>query len=214
MASKQNFTPEEWTKISESVMLAGMAVSAAEPSGLWGTLKEAFASSSAVAAAKADAGSNELIKAVIAHLETSEGRSAIQEALRTQFTGAKPSEIVQRSLATLREVSAILNAKAPGDAAAFKAWLQAISQRVAEAFEAIRLSSDAGWSSALDVCAEGIQIPPNLSGQGSLPFLAGKIRAPGTQATHDWVIGPMFWDLRYDVIGHDQEQVDSSAAQE
>ena len=133
MASKQNFTPEEWTKISESVMLAGMAVSAAEPSGLWGTLKEAFASSSAVAAAKADAGSNELIKAVIANLETSEGRSAIQEALRTQFTGAKPSEIVQRSLANLREVSAILNAKAPGDAAAFKAWLQAISQRVAEA---------------------------------------------------------------------------------
>ena len=28
MANKQNFTPEEWTKISESVMLAGMAVSA------------------------------------------------------------------------------------------------------------------------------------------------------------------------------------------
>ena len=42
MANKQNFTPEEWTKISESVMLAGMAVSAAEPSGLWGTLKEAL----------------------------------------------------------------------------------------------------------------------------------------------------------------------------
>ena len=42
MANKQNFTPEEWTKISESVMLAGMAVSAAEPSGLWGTLKRGF----------------------------------------------------------------------------------------------------------------------------------------------------------------------------
>jgi len=80
MANKQNFTPEEWTKISESVMLAGMAVSAAEPSGLWGTLKEAFASGSAVAAAKADASSNELIKAVIANLETSEGRSAVQDA--------------------------------------------------------------------------------------------------------------------------------------
>jgi hypothetical protein len=133
MANKQNFTPEEWTKISESVMLAGMAVSAAEPSGLWGTLKEAFASSSAVAAAKADAGSNDLIKAVIANLETSEGRSAIQEALRTQFKAAKPADVVQRSLANLREVSAILNAKAPGDASAFKAWLQAISQKVAAA---------------------------------------------------------------------------------
>ena len=36
MANKQNFKPDEWTKILESTMLAGMAVSAAEPSGLWG----------------------------------------------------------------------------------------------------------------------------------------------------------------------------------
>ena len=53
MANKQNFKPDEWTKILESTMLAGMAVSAAEPSGLWGALKEAFASNSALAAAKA-----------------------------------------------------------------------------------------------------------------------------------------------------------------
>ena len=42
MANKQNFKPDEWTKILESTMLAGMAVSAAEPSGLWGALKEAL----------------------------------------------------------------------------------------------------------------------------------------------------------------------------
>jgi len=60
MANKQSFTPEEWTKILESVMLAGMAVSAAEPSGLWGLLKEGVASSSALAAAKSDSGSSEL----------------------------------------------------------------------------------------------------------------------------------------------------------
>ena len=46
MANKQNFKPEEWTKILESTMLAGMAVSAAEPSGLLGAPKEAVASSS------------------------------------------------------------------------------------------------------------------------------------------------------------------------
>jgi hypothetical protein len=51
----------------------------------------------------------------------------------TQFTGAKPADVVQRSLANLREVSGILNTKAPGDAPAFKAWLQAISQKVAAA---------------------------------------------------------------------------------
>jgi hypothetical protein len=133
MANKQSFTPEEWTKILESVMLAGMAVSAAEPSGLWGLLKEGFASSSALAAAKSDSGSSELIKAVVAEYETSGGRSSVQEALRKRFSGAKPADVVQRSLENLREVSAILAAKAPGDAPAFKAWLNSIGQKVAEA---------------------------------------------------------------------------------
>ena len=55
MANKQNFTPEEWAKVLESMMLAGVAVSAAEPSGLWGTLKEGFASSSTIAKSKLDA---------------------------------------------------------------------------------------------------------------------------------------------------------------
>ena len=133
MANKQSFTPEEWTKILESTMLAGMAVTAAEPSGLWGLLKEGFASSSALAAAKADSGSSELVKAVVAEYETPEGRAAIQEALRKRFAGSKPGDAVQRSLDNLREVSAILAAKAPGDAPAFKAWLSSISQKVAEA---------------------------------------------------------------------------------
>jgi hypothetical protein len=133
MANKQSFTPEEWTKILESTMLAGMAVTAAEPSGLWGLMKEAFASSSALAQAKSDAGSSELVKAVVAEYQTSEGRAAVQEALRKRFAGAKPGDAVQRSLDNLREVSAILAAKAPGDAPAFKAWLSSISQKVAEA---------------------------------------------------------------------------------
>ena len=133
MANKQNFTPEEWTKVLESMMLAGMAVSAADPSGLWGTIKEAFASRSALAAAKLNHGSNELIKAAIADFETSEGRSATQEALRKLVAGAEPADVVQRSLANLREVSAILDAKAPRDAAAFKVLLRGISQKVAEA---------------------------------------------------------------------------------
>ena len=133
MSNKQNFKPDEWTKILEGTMLAGMAVTAAEPSGLWGALKEAFASSSALAAAKSNAGSNELVKSVVADFETKEGRSAVQEALRQHLAGAKPAEAVQRSLANLREASAILDAKAPQDAAAFKTWLRAICQNVAEA---------------------------------------------------------------------------------
>jgi hypothetical protein len=133
MANKQNFGSDEWSKILQSPLVAGLAITAAEPSGLFGALKEAFASSSALAAAKSNPDSNELIKAVIADFETKEARSDVHESLRQQFKGTKVAEIVQTSLANLKEVSAILDAKAPQDAAAFKTWLRAISQSVAEA---------------------------------------------------------------------------------
>jgi hypothetical protein len=133
MANRQDFTPEEWTQVLESVMLTSIAVSAADPSGLWGTLKEALASSSALHAAKISASSNELIKSAVGDFETSQGRSDVQKALRERFAGAQPTECVDRALAGLTRVSAILDAKAPGDSAAFKAWLCSISQKVAEA---------------------------------------------------------------------------------
>ena len=43
MANKNDFTPEEWTKVLESFIADGIAVSAVDPSGLWGTVKEAAA---------------------------------------------------------------------------------------------------------------------------------------------------------------------------
>jgi hypothetical protein len=134
MATKQSFTPDEWTQILESTMLAGIAVSAAEPSGLWGTLKEFLANTSALNESKLDPDSNELVKAVIADFATAEGRSDIQKALQKRFAdAAKPADYIQRSLDSLRKVAAILEANAPGDAPAFKAWLRGISQKVAEA---------------------------------------------------------------------------------
>jgi hypothetical protein len=54
MTDKSNFTPDEWKLLLESVTMAGIAISAADPSGLWGLLKESFAEGSALMAAKAD----------------------------------------------------------------------------------------------------------------------------------------------------------------
>jgi hypothetical protein len=134
MANKLNFIPEEWATLLESTMVAGIAVSAADPSGLWGTLKEFFANSSALDAAKRDPHSNELVMAVIAAFDSEEGRGKLQKTLHKRFAEvADPADFVQRSLVSLREASTILDARAPGDAAAFKAWLFSVSQRVAEA---------------------------------------------------------------------------------
>ncbi len=132
MATKASFTPEEWTLLLESPMMAGMAVSAAEPSGLFGMLKESFATGSALVATKTDATVNALVKAVAADFETSEGRSAARDGLKAKLAGGKATDIKATATATLRQVAALLAAKAPEDAAPFKAWLAQISQNVAE----------------------------------------------------------------------------------
>src|SRR6187431_627375 len=89
MANKNDFTPEEWTKVLESIIAAGIAVSAVEPSGLWGTLKKAAAGTPALAAAKRDPNSNELIKAAIAAFERSGDGSIL--AMRERFAQAEPA---------------------------------------------------------------------------------------------------------------------------
>jgi hypothetical protein len=133
MASKATFTADEWKQLLESPMLSAMAVTAAEPSGLFGVVKEGFAASGALARAKTDATSNELIKAVVMDFETSDGRTVARDGLKERLAGSKPAEIKTKAIASLRQVSALLDQKAPEDAAAFKTWLSGIARRVAEA---------------------------------------------------------------------------------
>ena len=139
MADKSNFTPDEWQLLLESMTMAGIAVSAADPSGLWGLLKESFAGSSALAAAKTDPTTNPLIKAMVADFETSQGRTIARDGIREKLSGLKPPEIKTKCIETLGQVGAVVDAKAPDDAAALKAWLRQISQHVAEA------ASEGSW---------------------------------------------------------------------
>lgn len=133
MADKSNFTPDEWKLLLESVTMAGIAVSAADPSGLWGLLKESFAEGAALVAAKSDPTTKPLIKAVVADFETSQGRTTARDGLAEKLKGLKPAEITAKCIETLGLAGALVDEKAPDDAAAFKAWLREISQHVAEA---------------------------------------------------------------------------------
>jgi hypothetical protein len=132
MTGKTNFTPDEWKVLLESVMAAGIAITAAEPSGLWGLLKESFAGGTELAKAKTDPGANALVKAVVDDFNSADG-SAARDALKAKFKDIKPAQIKDKCIETLREAAAIVDAKAPGDSAAYKGWLQQISQHVAEA---------------------------------------------------------------------------------
>ena len=133
MADKSTFTSDEWKTLLESVMATGLAVTAAEPHGLWGLLQESFASGKMLAKAKMDTGSNPLVKAVVDDFATSEGRSISRDGLKEALNGKKPAEVKTACIEILGKADGILSTKAPGDAAAFKNWLRQISQSVAEA---------------------------------------------------------------------------------
>lgn len=132
MAAKSDFTAEEWRKLLESPLLAGFAVSAGDPSGFVGTFQEGLANAKALVEAKARGG-GDLVQAVADDLMTAEGRTHARAGVKELIHGAQLGEIKGRALGELARAAAILDAKAPADAPAFKAWLAHIAKLVAEA---------------------------------------------------------------------------------
>lgn len=134
MATKTTFSPQEWELLMEGVMSSGVAVTAADPSGLWGLMKESFAGAKSMAEAKANPQSSELIKAIVADFENSETRTRVRAAMKKKLEGAAAAaDVKSRSIETLRQASTLLDTKAPEEAKSVKTWMRAIGQSVAEA---------------------------------------------------------------------------------
>jgi methionine synthase II (cobalamin-independent) len=133
MIEKSAFSQDEWKAILTSPMLAGMAVTLSDPSGLWGTLKESLKNANALMEARKSDAANAIAKAIAAEFETSDGRGIARDSLKEALRGKKPAEAKQAALDGLAKVAEILNRKAPADADAFKAWLRSVAQSTAEA---------------------------------------------------------------------------------
>ena len=131
MADKTTFTAEEWSRLLSSPMVAGMAITAADPSGVWGLLKEGMAGGWALLEARQNV--NPLVRAVADDFATSEGRSAAKAALQARFSGTTFTELKNTALSELKKVGSVLDAKAPEDSVAFKTWLQAVATKAADA---------------------------------------------------------------------------------
>jgi len=133
MAIKDNFEAAEWSRIVGAPMLAGIAVTAADPGGLWGAVRESTAAAGALRAARGSDGGSGLIGEIVAAYETPEGRDMARGVVKEQARGKKPAEVVEAAVAELSAVAAIVSVKAPEAAPDFKAWLQDVAKRVAEA---------------------------------------------------------------------------------
>jgi hypothetical protein len=138
MADRANFTPEEWARVVASPMVATMAITAADPSGLWGLLKESMSGGWSMLDVKKDATANVLAKAVADDMTDATVRSAVREHMQSAFQGAGAGgsatvDVKTRAVDELRTVAQLVDAKAPADAPGFKAWLQHVANEAAKA---------------------------------------------------------------------------------
>ena len=111
MAVRDAFTAEEWARVVAAPMLAGIAVTAAEPGGIWGAVKESVAVAGAVREGKA--GGGPLVAEVAAAYETPQGRDMARAALKSQARGKPPAAVVEAAIAELALVAGLVAARRP-----------------------------------------------------------------------------------------------------
>jgi len=159
MTTKEDFTEEEWKRLERAPMVAGMAISLADPGGPIEAVKESMAAIKTVLAAAESGAGNELVDAV--------ADSAAEKAKQRQnpLGDFKPRGALagEEILNELREVNELVTQKAtPEEAAAFRQWLLSAAKRSAEAakeggfmgFKAERVSE--GEQQMLDKLAEAL----------------------------------------------------------
>ena len=130
MATKADFTADEWNQIQRAPFMAGLAVVAASPSGPFGVVKELFAVGKMLGAVKSQGTSNDLIKALVADIEA----GAKDLSAPAELKGKTPEQVKSYAIESLRQVAALIDKKTkPDEAQGFKQWLVSVAQKVAEA---------------------------------------------------------------------------------
>ena len=124
MTSKQDFTNEEWTRIRRGPLVAGIAISLADPGGPIEVAKESVAS---LRSATLPPSQEELLAAVALDMQ------ALAQQRQNPLGDFTPRS-GQQVLEELRGVNQVVTAKAtPEEAEAFRRWLVAAAQAAADA---------------------------------------------------------------------------------
>jgi hypothetical protein len=130
MTTKADFTEEEWARLGRAPLVAGMAISIADPGGPIETLKESSAALQTVIEAAQTGGHGEFVQAV--------ARDFAEKARSRQnpMAGFKPkgANAGEEILAELRAVNALLVERTTEEEGAqFREWLKLAAQRAATA---------------------------------------------------------------------------------
>ncbi len=129
VTTKKDFTEDEWTRVMRAPMVAGMAISLADPGGPIEATKETMAS---VRTATNPPSREQLLTEVALELQ-----AAVQQhqnplkGYKPAGAGRPPGDLV---IDELHAVGAIVSSKATAEeAAAFGKWLVAVAQAAADA---------------------------------------------------------------------------------
>jgi hypothetical protein len=144
VTTKNDFTEDEWTRVLRAPMVAGMAISLADPGGPIEATKETMAT---VRTATNPPSREQLLTEVALELqaEVQQHHNPLK-GFKPTGAGSSPGQLV---LDELRAVAAIVGAKATAEErTAFGSWLVAAAQAAAEAakeggfmgFHAVRVS--------------------------------------------------------------------------
>jgi len=128
MSTKADYTDEEWTTLRRAPLVAGLAISIADPSGPVGAVKESMGSLKTITGQAT--GGEGLVGAVAADIQA-QARERHNPLGDFKVEAQRAGEQV---LGELRRANEIVSAKAtPEEATAFRTWLVSSAQAAAEA---------------------------------------------------------------------------------
>ena len=162
MTTKADFTDEEWTRLERAPLVAGMAITFADPGGPIEAVKESMAAVKTIVETAKTGGDGELVDALAKDV------AAKAQQRENPLKGFKPRGTMagEAILDELRDVNGIVTEKAtPEEAEAFRKWLLDSAQRTANAakeggflgFHAERVSE--GEQKMLDKLSEVLKAP-------------------------------------------------------
>jgi hypothetical protein len=130
MTTKADFTDTEWARLERAPLVAGMAISLADPGGPIEAVKESMAAIKSITEATRSGDRGEFVEAVASSVaeQTRQRKNPLADF---KPRGAQAGEAI---LDELRAVNELVTQKAtPEEAAAFRAWLLDAAKDAADA---------------------------------------------------------------------------------
>jgi hypothetical protein len=148
MATKDDFSAEEWEAISDGPVYAGFMIITASKGG---TIRETFSMSKAWAEARRGHGESELLDAIVA------------EKPKLDEKPGSAIELHNAGIQMLRQAVGAIESKSPDELGAYQSFVTGLAERVAEAHEEDGEKISSGERTVLDEIAEalGTGAPPS-----------------------------------------------------